>query len=161
MKKGIMRSLVILTIALSFYTLPSNTALAEIEQEDSSSKTYNKLKKINQTLSSQLYEKQGYLTNDNHSNDTNTDWLPFVKNIKYLKNNQLEIYVTSNFKKLKKSHRQEILLNAQSFTLRTIDKLKDFSQKDYMDGFSSLIFCNGDYLGRSKFLSNKDFIWHE
>jgi len=153
MKKRIMP---LLGLLLTILPMSHTTVVeAEANHEIKFVKAYNKLRKINQRLSHKLYEQQ---QNETKNSD---DWFKFVKNIKFLKNNQVELYVTSSFKKLKSSQRENVVNQAQLFTLRIADELKGFDQTTYMDGLATIIFCDGGYVGRSKYLDNKEFTWNK
>ncbi|ALB29031.1 hypothetical protein [Companilactobacillus heilongjiangensis] len=153
MKKRIMP---LLGLLLTIIPMSHTTVVeAQANHEIKFVKTYNKLRKINQKLSHKLYEEQQANTKSSE------DWAKFVKNIKFLKNNQVELYVTSSFKELKSSQRENIVNQAQLFTLRIADSWKDFGQTTYMDGLATIIFCDGGYVGRSKYLDNKEFTWNK
>ncbi|PMD72242.1 hypothetical protein [Companilactobacillus nuruki] len=151
MIKRIITWLLIL-ISLLPTTLISPTRV-QANTENRYTKHYNELKKINQTISQKLYDKQ--MTSKTEK------WAKSIKGIKYLQNNQIEVYVTSKFKKLKLNNRQDIIDQVQLFSLRTIDHFKEFDSSTYLDGLSTIIFCDGSYIGKSKFLNNKDFTWNQ
>lgn len=154
MKKNAIRILILLGITLSTSTsiTASTTVLAQTDNKTETriNKEDSKLRKVNQTLSRKLYTKH----------QAHHDWSKFIKNLRLLKNNQIEIYVNSNFLKLKEQQRQDIINQAQLFTIRTTDYFKDFDQAAYLEGLPTITFCNGNYLGRSKYLNNKEFIWY-
>ncbi|MFC6177171.1 hypothetical protein ACFQAV_09980 [Companilactobacillus huachuanensis] len=153
MKKQIMP---LLGLLLTIIPMSNTTTVkADTNHEVKLVKAYNKLRKINQKLSHQLYEQQQIEANDSNH------WSKFVKNIKFLNNNQVEVYVTSSFKKLKSTQRENIVNQAQLFTLRIADSWKNFDKTTYMDGLATIIFCDGGYVGRSKYLDNKEFTWNK
>jgi hypothetical protein len=158
MKKNAIRIFVLLGLILTTYQTIINPTIIAAEASNKSevriSKAENKLRKANQLLSQKFYTKQ-------QSSHNSRDWFKFVKNLRLLKNNQIEIYVNNNFSKLKESQKQDLLNRAQLFVIRTTDQFKDFDQSAYLDGLSAVIFCDGEYLGRSKYLDNKDYVWYK
>lgn len=53
-------------------------------------RSYNKLKKINQELLLKLSSEQtNPEINEKHKFNADSDWTKFIKNVRYLKNNQL------------------------------------------------------------------------
>jgi hypothetical protein len=87
--------------------------------------------------------------------------MTYVKNINYLKNNQLEIYVNPNFKKLSDKKREFIVATVQRISLSEVLKVLDISPNDYMEGLSSIIYLDGSRLGRSVFLNTKELKWYD
>lgn len=156
MKKNAIRIFVLLGIILSTVTINPVTVFAQANNKDEVhiSKAETKLRKVNQILSQKFYAKQ-------QAHHNSHDWSKFVKNLRLLKNDQIEIYVNSNFLKLKESQKQDLINQVQLFTIRTTDHLKNFSQATYLDGLATVVFCNGEYLGRSKYLENKEYIWYK
>lgn len=122
---------------------------------EKSDPVYGKLKKINQSLSQQLYDLKLQQKKDHEK------WSQFIKSIHYLQNKQVEIYVTESFNNLSAKKKHTIVSEAQLFTIRIADKIKNFDQRTYMDGLAVVVFCNGNYIGRSKYLENKDFTWKQ
>lgn len=143
---------------LTLNILSTIPVAAASESQSSYTKTYNKLKRINNNISHELYSKQ--VTDKKAHLDPNFAWTKFIKSIKYLKNNQVEVYVNDNFTKLKENARMNVIDNAQMFSLRIIDDIKSPSEETYIKGLATIIFCDGNYIGRSKFMSHKDFIWN-
>lgn len=108
--------------------------------------------KINHAISQQLYNKKTYLSGH---------WTSFIRKINYLKNNQLEIYVTDSFKKISEKKQTKIINLVQHLSLDHVEELKGLSTVDYQAGLPTLIFCNGKLLGRSEFLNYKEFVWNK
>ena len=157
MKKKRMRIFIILSLILSLgSTAPPVIVQAADQNMSRSNKAYQRLKRINHTLSQQLYAKQ-----TDSKKDTDFEWTKFIKNIKYLKNNQLEVYVNDNFKKESEKNRADIIEKVQLFSLRIVDNYRDSNPDDYINGLAAIVFYNGSCIGHSRFLSNKNFIWNK
>lgn len=156
MKTSFMKKLILLTFCCSSLPLTAVFQNHSVQAATTHEKSYRQLKKINRTIDKKLYQDQ---FNQNVKDKLN--WLDYVKSINYLKNDQLEIYVNDAFKKLKKDTRQEVINQAQLFAFTAASEYKSFSEKQYLDKLGALIFCYGDYLGRSEFMNNQDFIWNK
>ena len=153
-KKKSLRVLALLGVIMTA-TSTTIQVTTTVRAETKFTKNYNKISKINRNLTQKLYVRQ-------HSDEKDSnDWSKFVKNVKFLRNNQVEVYVNPNFKKLKTTQRQDVVNQAQLFTLRIADDVKNFDGSAYVDGLASIIFCDGSYLGRSNYLDNKNFNWNK
>ena len=115
----------------------------------------DKIKKINHALNNKIFtlkEHSSKISRDNY-------WINYVKNINYLKNNKLEIYVNKKFKKLSTKKKENIIKTIQRQSLTEVIRSIDLTTSEYMDGLSSIIYCDGIYIGRSVFLNAKEFKW--
>ena len=119
----------------------------------------NKIKKINHALNKKIYDFREHPQKKN--NPEEDSWMIYIKNINYLKNNQLEIYVNPNFKKLSDKKRELIVDTVQRISLSEVLKVLDITSDDYMEGLSSIIYLDGNRLGRSVFLNTKEFKWYD
>lgn len=119
----------------------------------------NKIKKINHALNKKIYDFREHPQKKN--NPEEDSWMIYIKNINYLKNNQLEIYVNPNFKKLSDKKRELIVDTVQRISLSEVLKVLDISSDDYMEGLSSIIYLDGNRLGRSVFLNTKELKWYD
>ncbi len=75
----------------------------------------NKIKKINHTLNKLIYDFKEHP--QKQANFEEKSWINYVKNVNYLKNNQLEIYVNRNFTKLSEKRRENIVATVQRISL--------------------------------------------
>ncbi|KRO00858.1 hypothetical protein [Companilactobacillus kimchiensis] len=172
MKKKFLKSIIIFSLSLTIFPITTNfsslSVLATGISENKHTKSYNSLKRINYVISERLYNKRGLIT-DNLSNKTKLksskdiadNWSKFIKKINYLKNNQIEIYVTSEFKSLNRKLREKIIIKAQLFSLKTVYEIKKFNQEKFLEGFATAIFCEGVYLGKTEYLNNSNIIWNK
>ncbi|MCV3762682.1 hypothetical protein OF389_07150 [Companilactobacillus farciminis] len=119
----------------------------------------SKIKKINYALNKKIYDFREHPQKQNNTEENS--WMTYVKNINYLKNNQLEIYVNSNFKKLNDKKREIIIATVQRISLSEVLNVLDISSNDYMEGLSSIIYLDGNRLGRSVFLNTKELKWYD
>jgi len=102
---------------------------------------------INNSISHQLFK------------DDKQVWTKFIRKINYLKNNQLEIYVTTDFKNLSHDKRDEIISRVQQLSLISIEKFKGVSLTRHITGLPANIFCDSNFIGRTEFLNSKDLDW--
>ncbi|MQS75159.1 hypothetical protein [Companilactobacillus halodurans] len=130
----------------------------------------NQTKKINQTINRRLYKNVNAVTkvldeekslSKKKLSNIQQYWSQFVKKINYLKNSQLEIYVTSNFKELSQNSRREVIAMAQHLTLDCLESYRAVTREEHLEGLFAHIFCDGTALGRTEFLNHKDLIWHD
>ncbi len=126
-----------------------------------------RVKKINHLISKDLYKKD-YLTTEKINNvkpsskqNINHYWTTYIKKINYLKNNNLEIYVTSDFKQLSDSKRQDIIKKSEQLALIHIEKFRAVPESKYIDGLPATIFCDSSFLGRTEFLNSKEIAWKD
>ena len=104
----------------------------------------NKIKKINHALNKKIYDFREHPQKKNN-----------------IEENQLEIYVNPNFKKLSDKKREVIVATVQRISLSEVLKVLDISPNDYMEGLSSIIYLDGSRLGRSVFLNTKELKWYD
>jgi len=182
MKKQTLKRILFFNVVSALIIVGTST-MNTIKAADDSSKTslnvsknktvlrsLGKTGKINLAISDHLTKYQE-ATFDKFNSETKVSskklakskiyWSAFIKKINYLKNDQLEIYVTSEFRTLPEKDRQEIITRARVISLTCVDKFKGLTQNDYLEGLSSLIFCDGDYLGKTEYLNNSDIIWNK
>ncbi|GEO56881.1 hypothetical protein LBO01_00100 [Companilactobacillus paralimentarius] len=88
-------------------------------------------------------------------------WSTFIKRINYLKNDQIEVYVTDEFKTLSHKKRAQIIESVQQLALSYLDDFKAVTPSKYSEGLAVTVFCGGNQFGRSLFLDNKDFKWND
>ena len=119
----------------------------------------NKIKKINHALNKRIYDFKEHP--HKQLNTEENSWMTYVKNVNYLKNNQLEIYVNRDFKKLDDKKRETIVTTVQRISLSEVLKVLDISSEDYMEGLSSIIYYDSHCLGRSVFLNTKELKWYD
>jgi len=182
MKKQTLKRILFFNVVSALIIVGTST-MNTIKAEDNSSKTSLNVKKskvssqslgktgkINLDISNHLSKNQEAIF-DKFNSETKvsskklfkskTYWSAFIKKINYLKNDQLEIYVTSEFKTLSEKDRQEIITRARITSLTCVGKVKGLTQNDYLEGLSSLIFCEGDYLGKTEYLNNSEITWNK
>lgn len=140
---------------------PTTTVQADQAESIHANKTYQQLKKINSSLSHKLYDKQLDDTKTKSKKcPIDTNWFTFIKNVRYLKNNQLEIYVTESFEKLNQTTRNQVITHVQSFGLHTVDRFKKFDATTYLAGLSAKIYYEDQSIGHSVYLNNKIITWN-
>lgn len=164
MKKHLALVSLILLCSLTTINSASFDSVKAASIDDSKlNRSYKKFKKINLALNKDLYEKREKIPMKSTKSKDNLDtsWPIFIKNIHYLKNNQLEIYVTDNFKKINANTRQTIINHVQRFSFNAIAEFKNFDEKDYTSPFHAFIFYDGSCLGHSKYLNDDEFVWND
>lgn len=144
--------------------LPTKTVLADSVQYRSE-KFLNKVSKFNQALNKKLYKQiksaDSPTSIEQRGQHLNHSWFTFINKINYLKNDQLEIYVNDDFKKLSDDKRAQVVDFVQQLTLANLDKIKGVNPITYNQGLSSAVFCDGKFLGRTLFLDHKNFLWND
>lgn len=122
--------------------------------------THNKLRSLNLTLNQKLFDLREHpKTYDKVAPKCKYQWFKYVENINFLKNQQLEIYVTPKFQTLDEGTRKDIVYHAQMFSFQIAEKSQHLSATQYREGLAAIIFCEGNYLGRSQYLHNDEMIW--
>jgi len=179
MRKQLLRSFLFSNIVLALIGISSSTTTiikadnidTKTSQSTKKSKTSSsRTTKINHILSNYL-SKNHELLYDNFNNETKISdkkiktsknyWANFVQKINYLKNDQLEIYVTSNFKDLSEKNRTEIIDRARLLALTHVGDFKGLTEDEHLEGLSSLIFCEGNLLGKTEYLNHAELIWNK
>lgn len=151
---------ILLTISSEFSPTIVSASSTITHTDTRFNRSYNKLKKINQELLLKLSSEQtNSEINQKHKFNADLDWTKFIKNVRYLKNNQLEIYTNDNFKKLSNSHRQAVINVVQRFSFNIVSDFKNLPETTFTDGLAALIFWNGSCLGQSEYMNNKEFTW--
>lgn len=151
---------IITLITLSSILFGCSTTTIKAAKLDQQESKYNHLSKINHRLNKRLYKLQ-IEQKDFKDSSKNHKWAEFIRNINYLKNDQIEIYVNDKFKKLNMTSREHILTHVKTFSFETISKFHDFNETDYTEGLNILIYHYNEILGRSEFLNNKELVWYD
>lgn len=173
MKKRL--SLILITLSISMFTNLAIPVMAATDTSDHydelrAEKFFNKIKGFNERLNKYLTDekelaihrfKANSKSTVNKSGNLKIYWSTFIKRINYLKNDQIEVYVTDEFKALSHKKRAQIIESIQQLVLSYLDDFKAVTPTRYSEGLSAIIFCDGNYFGRSLFLDNKDFKWND
>ena len=173
MKKRL--SLILIVISISMFTnivtpVTAATDTTDHYDEFRAQRFFNKIKKFNKKLNKHLNSKTELalhrLKVDSKSTTRKTEnlkiyWTTFIKRINYLKNDQIEVYVTEEFKILPHKKRVQIIESVQQLVLTYLDNFKAVTPSRYSEGLATTIFCDENHLGRSLFLDNKNFKWND
>ncbi|HIY92705.1 hypothetical protein [Companilactobacillus sp. HBUAS56275] len=170
------RRLIFICTTLLIFTSTSVTNISAAtdttnhRDEKRAVKFFNKIKNFNYKLNQQLAQKTKSAINKFKANSQSVEeksdnlkiyWSTFINKINYLKNDQLEIYVTKEFKSLTHKKRAQIVDSVQRLALSHLEDFKAVTPYRSKTGLAASIFCDGDYLGRSLFLDNSNFKWND
>lgn len=159
MKKILLKTFLGFSILTSTGLFQPISVLANTDSPTHKS-SYAKLKDLNSTINQRLFDLREYPhKHDKTAPKCNYHWFKYVTNINYLKNDQLEVYVTPKFQTLSEELRQEIIYHAQIFSLQLAEKNQKISATQYHEGLATIVFCDGNYLGRSHYLYNHELSW--
>lgn len=168
MKRKALLLISLATIAFNNSIIIVNADTTNHSDEKRAEKFFKKIKNFNQKINQDILDKtvaanrtlkNKYQSTNEETLNLNRYWTTFIKKINYLKNDQLEIYVTADFKKLSQSKRSQIIEFTQQLALSQLDTFKAVSDLAYGESLAITIFCDGNYLGRSLFMNNKEFRW--
>lgn len=168
-------SLILIALSISMFTNMATPVIAAKDTTDHydefrAQRFFNKIKKFNEKLNKRLNNKTELAIHKFKADSKSTArksgnlkiyWTTFIKRINYLKNDQIEVYVTDEFKTLPHRKRVQIIESVQQLALSYLDDFKAVTPSRYSEGLATTVFCDGNYLGRSLFLDNKDFKWND
>lgn len=156
--------------------IKQKTAVKKVQPKKNKPKKNKKedrLKKINIEIRKRLKEDQGFalgqLDENGHPTENGTPnlafaWSVVVKRIEYENNGNngkgmVKVYVTDSFKGLSTKERDHVALMSQNVAGSIVGESYKFSMEEYRNGLMTLVSCDGNIIGKSKFTDQKEFKW--
>lgn len=161
MKKLLLKTILGLSIFISTSSSSLQTLIVLANDTSPAHKSsYTKLKDLNSTLTQKISNLREHPQKyDKIAPDCKFHWFKYITNINFLKNHQLEIYVTPKFQTLSENARQDVIYHAQMFAFQAAEKSQRLSATQYREGLATVIFCDGEFLGHSQYLHNDELVW--
>lgn len=160
-----------LCFLMSLLAISFSAPTTSVEAKSSKTKTekVKKLnKKINKSMAKSLKEDKGFANGtldkngkptDNGTPNSEFEWSNYVVKIKMSGKKRVNVHVTTEFAKLSKSDKNNVALKAQNKALIGMSENKHVKDSTYQEGLYTVIYRDGDYVGRSKMSNFKQFKW--
>ncbi|APX73145.1 hypothetical protein M5C72_08635 [Companilactobacillus allii] len=160
--------IVSLCFLISLITISISSSTINVEAKASKTKTEKLNKKINKSMAKSIKEDKGFAdgTLDENGNPTQNgtpnhafDWANYVVKIKMSGKKRVNVHVTTEFSSLSKSDKNNVALKAQNTALQGMEDHKNVKEETYTEGLYTVLYRDGDYVGRSKMSNFKQFKW--
>jgi len=169
--KLLKRLITSLFFLLSIVAISFSVSSTNVEAKSSKMKTekVKKLtKKINKSIASSLKEDKGWANGtldengkptDNGTPNSEFEWSNYVVKIKMSGKKRVNVHVTTEFSSKTTAEKNNIALKAQNKALIGMSENKHVKDSTYQEGLYTVIYRDGDYVGRSKMSNFKQFKW--
>jgi len=169
--KLLKKFIISLCFVLSIVTISFSVSSTNVEAKSSKTKTekVKKLnKKINKSIASSLKEDKGWANgtldengkpSDNGTPNSEFEWSSYVVKIKMSGKKRVNVHVTTEFADKTTAEKNSIALKAQNKALIGMSENKHVKDSTYQEGLYTVIYRDGDYVGRSKMSNFKQFKW--